>query len=54
MNLCRCHHIPDTGNFKIGNHYQWTYLIDSISVTDDNQKTIYFNEYTFLWYFTKL
>lgn len=54
MNLCRCHHIPNMGIFNIGNDYQWTYLIDGIYVIDENAKNICFDEYHFLWYFTKL
>ena len=54
MSKCRCHHIPDKGCFQIRNEYEWLYGIDFIGVTDDNGKIVYFDEYTFLWYFTKL
>lgn len=54
MNKCRCHHIPQKGCFHIGAEYQYSYIIDGIYVTDDNENRIDFDEYTFLWYFTKL
>lgn len=55
-NVCigRCHHIPKEGNFKVGAEYEYSYIIDGIYVIDDNGDSIDFNDYTFLWYFTKL
>ncbi len=43
MNQCRFHHLPNKGSFTISNKYQWTYLIDAINVTDDNNKIVSFN-----------
>ena len=54
MNKCRCHHLPFEGSFQLGVEYEYSYGIDFIGVTDDNGNSIDFNEYTFLWYFTKL
>ena len=54
MGKCICHHIPDEGYFQIGTEYEYSYGIDFISVIDDNGKRIYFDEFTFLWYFTKI
>ena len=55
-NVCigRCHNIPKEGNFKVGAEYEYSYIIDGIYVIDDNGDRIDFNDYTFLWYFTKL
>lgn len=55
-NVCigRCHNIPKEGNFKVGAEYEYSYIIDGIYVIDDNGDSFYFNDYTFLWYFTKL
>lgn len=55
-NVCigRCHNIPKEGNFKVGAEYEYSYIIDGIYVIDDTGDSIYFNDYTFLWYFTKL
>lgn len=55
-NVCigRCHNIPKEGNFKVGAEYEYSYIIDGIYVIDDNGDSIDFNDYTFLWYFTKL
>lgn len=50
---CICHHIPKDGNFKIGKEYSFQYGIDCICVTDDNGQQVFFDEITFLWYFTK-
>lgn len=48
MRKCRCHHIPEEGCFKIGNIYEWCYVIDGIYVIDDNgEKIDLFNEITF-------
>ena len=52
--ISRCHHIPKEGNFKVGAEYEYSYIIDGIYVVDDNGDSIDFNDYTFLWYFTKL
>lgn len=41
------------GNFKVGAEYEYSYIIDGIYVIDDNGDSIDFNDYTFLWYFTK-
>ncbi|MDE5884074.1 MAG: hypothetical protein K2H29_03225 [Oscillospiraceae bacterium] len=54
MNQCRCHNLPFEGNFQLGAAYEYSYGIDFIRVTDDDGNSIDFNEYTFLWYFTKL
>lgn len=55
-NVCigRCHNIPKEGNFKVGAEYEYSYVIDGIYVIDDNGDSFDFNDYTFLWYFTKL
>lgn len=55
-NVCfgRCHNIPKEGNFRVGAEYEYSYIIDGIYVIDDNGDSINFNDYTFLWYFTKL
>lgn len=55
-NVCigRCHNIPKERNFKVGAEYEYSYIIDGIYVIDDTGDSIYFNDYTFLWYFTKL
>lgn len=52
--ISRCHHIPKEGNFKVGAEYEYSYIIDGIYVVDDNGDSFDFNDYTFLWYFTKL
>lgn len=55
IHISRCHHIPKEGNFKVGAEYEYSsYIIDGIYVIDDNGDSIDFNDYTFLWYFTKL
>ena len=54
VRISRCHHIPKEGNFKVGAEYEYSYIIDGIYVIDDNGDKFYFNDYTFLWYFTKL
>ena len=54
MCKCRCHNIPNKGNFTIGNEYQWTYIIDGINVSDDNGSIVSFDECKFLWYFTRI
>ena len=48
--ISRCHHIPKEGNFKVGAEYEYSYIY----VVDDNGDSFDFNDYTFLWYFTKL
>lgn len=53
MGKCRCHHVPNKGSFQIGAEYEYSYGIDFIGVTDNNKKRIDFDEYTFLWYFSK-
>lgn len=55
-NVCigRCYNIPKEGNFKVGAQYEYSYVIDGIYVIDDNGDSFDFNDYTFLWYFTKL
>lgn len=55
-NVCigRCHNILKEGNFKVGAEYEYSYIIDGIYVIDDNGDSFDFNDYTFLWYFTKL
>ena len=52
--ISRCHHIPKEGNFKVGAEYEYSYIIAGIYVVDDNGDSFDFNDYTFLWYFTKL
>ncbi len=54
VRIGRCHNIPKEGNFKVGAEYEYSYIIDGIYVIDDNGDSIDFNDYTFLWYFTKL
>lgn len=54
MSKCKCHHIPSEGSFKIGAEYGYSYIIDGIYVIDDNSEKACFNNYTFLWYFSKL
>ena len=54
MDKCRCHHIPKEGSFIVGAEYAYSYIIDGIIVIDDNGNRVVFNDYTFLWYFTKL
>lgn len=54
MNKCRCHHTPKECCFQIGIEYEYSYIIDGIYVVDDNGDKFSFNDYTFLWYFTKL
>ena len=54
MDKCRCHHLPKEGSFKAGVEYKYSYIIDGIIVIDDNGNRFVFNDYTFLWYFTKL
>lgn len=54
VRISRCHHVPREGNFKVGAEYEYSYIIDGIYVIDDNGDSIDFNDYTFLWYFTKL
>ena len=46
--------MPKEGNFKVGAEYEYSYIIDGIYVVDDNGDSFDFNDYTFLWYFTKL
>ena len=53
MSKCVCHHIPKDGVFKLGKEYEYQYGIDYICVLDDNWKRIFFDEITFLWFFTK-
>lgn len=52
--ISRCHHIPKEGSFKVGAEYEYFYIIDGIYVVDDNGDSFDFNDYTFLWHFTKL
>lgn len=54
VRISRCYLIPKEGNFKVGAEYEYSYIIDGIYVIDDNGDKFYFNDYTFLWYFTKL
>ena len=54
LKKCRCHHIPKEGCFQIESEYEYSYIIDGIIVIDDNGNRFVFNDYTFLWYFTKL
>ncbi|WP_295088525.1 hypothetical protein [Ruminococcus sp.] len=54
MDKCQCHHNPKYGCFQIGAEYQYSYIINGICVIDDNGDRYYFDDYTFLWYFTKL
>ena len=54
VRISRCHNIPKEGNFRVGAEYEYSYIIDGIYVIDDNGDSIDFNDYTFLWYFTKL
>ena len=54
VRISRCHNIPKEGNFRVGAEYEYSYIIDGIYVIDDNGDRIDFNDYTFLWYFTKL
>ena len=54
MRKCRCHHVPNEGNFKVGAEYEYSYIIDGIYIIDDNGDRFYFNDHAFLWYFTKL
>ncbi len=54
MDKCKCHHIPKEGCFQIGAEYEYSYIIDGIIVIDENGNMFVFNDYTFLWYFTKL
>lgn len=54
VRISKCHHIPKEGNFKVGAKYEYSYIIDGIYVIDDNGDSFDFNDYTFLWYFTKL
>ena len=53
MFKCKCHNIPSEGKFIIGNEYDWSYVIDAIYVIDEDGKEVFFNDYTFLWYFSK-
>ena len=54
VRISRCYHISKEGNFKVGAEYEYSYIIDGIYVIDDNGDKFYFNDYTFLGYFTKL
>lgn len=54
MNRCRCCNIPAESDFQIDSEYQWEYIIDGIIVINEKGKKIFFDEYTFLRYFTKL
>ena len=53
MYKCKCHNIPNEGKFIIDKEYYWSYVIDAIYVIDDIGEKVYFNDFTFLWYFTK-
>lgn len=54
MEKCKCYCPPAEGGFRIGNIYDWTYVIDGIHVTDENGKAHYFDEIKFLWFFKKM
>ena len=54
MKYCRCHNLPKEGRFIIGKVYKWSYIIDATFTIDEDGRKIYFNDYVFLWYFTKL
>ena len=53
MEKCKCYYLPMDGDFIIDNIYNWSYTIDGILVTDENNKEIYFDEIKFLWFFQK-
>lgn len=53
MYKCKCHNIPSEGKFTVGNIYDWSYVIDAIYVIDDDGEEVFFNDYTFLCYFSK-
>ncbi len=52
--ICRCHHIPPNSSFKVGEIYNWNYMIDGITVRDNSGKEFAFGKITFLYYFTKI
>ena len=51
---CKCFAVPDKGKFVAGKKYIYEYVIDVISVWDENGNKFDFDEIKFLWYFEKL
>ncbi|MEG2584648.1 MAG: hypothetical protein RSA27_09100 [Oscillospiraceae bacterium] len=54
MNKCKCHHIPENSFFTLEHIYNWEYIIDAIRIIDDIGNIYNFNEFIFLYYFTKI
>lgn len=54
MDKCRCHSLPPKGRFILWKSYEYSYIIDGISVIDENGDSIYFSEINWLWYFQKI
>ena len=54
MYKCKCHNIPSEVKCTVGNIYDWSYVIDELYVIDDRGDNVFFNDFTFLWYFNKL
>lgn len=53
MKKCRCHNIPNKGNFIVENTYSFDYIIDGIYVIDEMMNKIYFTDIEFLLSFEK-
>lgn len=51
MDICECYKLPPYGNFIVGKKYIWSFIIDGVSVKDENEDTICFTEIKWLWYF---
>ena len=51
-NLCICICPPETGNFKRGEYYQWSYIIDGFEATDTNGYRWNADEISFISHFT--
>lgn len=54
MEICECYQLPPQGDFVVGNKYSWSYIIDGVSVIDENKMKICFTEITWLWYFREV
>lgn len=54
MNLCKCFDDVPTGKFIVGKTYEWEYVIDGITVIDEDKNIVSFDDIKFLWYFKKI
>lgn len=52
--MCNCVKLPSYGNFTVGSHYIFEYLIDAEKVTDDLGNEITFSENMFKIFFENL